>query len=1690
MAAEPETLPALVARQAVGVPDLPAVRLGRRWLTYAELDSAADRLARRLRARGVGAEDVVGVHTGRALSLPVAILGVLKAGAAYLPLPADLPSARLAELLGDAGAVAVVTRSSLRSGLTESPCTVMLVDDEPDVGTADPLPDPDPDTAAYVIYTSGSTGTPKGVVVSHRAAVAHLLAMAARLGVGFGDGVLQMAGEAFDVAVEQLFLPLATGAVCVLRGEEPWGPAEVRAELCRGWVTVADLPTALFSELVGQAGAGGLAGTAERVRAVLVGGETLLSGVLTRWHAALGATSRPELFNAYGPTETVMTSTLYRANELAGERLAASVPIGSLVGPRRLHVLDDDLNAVEGGTPGQLYLAGDAVARGYLRRPGLTAERFVPDPAGLPGTRMYRTGDRVVADPGSGELTFLGRFDDQVKVRGFRVEPAELTAALTAHPAIGHAAITADDGRLACYLVPAEPGVPVSLAVVRDWLSRRVPSWMLPAKWAWLDRLPVTPSGKVDRAALPLIEPRRAVSSAPYAEPDGDLARTLCLIWGRILNLPEIGVHDDFFEVGGTSLLAARALAELRHTVAADLPLHALFAAPTPAKLAAVIENGTWRGHVLPPVVPTGQDSSSPLSLMQRQVWVVEQLSPGTSAYNAPTTLRMRGPLNIALLERALSEIVRRHEILRTTIETSGDEPVQLVHPPYPVIVPVVDLRDEPDPETASERFVCSEISVGFDLSRLPLIRWTALRLADELYELVLVEHHLVHDGWSFAVLVGELATIYTAFDRDAPDPLPERTVQYRDFARWQREVLPGPAMRAQLSYWRKQLAGAPQVLELPHDRPRVPKDDTPGAVHRVELPAELCSRLREFSRASGTTLFMTMLAGYAALLHRYSGQDEVCVGSAFGNRGVGGTSGIIGMFVNPVVLRCEVRDSGGAEATFESLLGRVRKVVLDAQANQDFPFVELVKELKPLRAPGRNPMFQAMLNFDDAPLTELAFGPVTGTYLERNNGTAKLDLSLLVVPRAERQLGLPARDRDHRITLIWEYRSDLFDQETVERLAEGYRDLLDAATAGPRRAVAELPLGAAGPGRTEEPAVLGAPATLPGLFDAVAAKHPGRIAVKAPGEPGLSYGELDRRAAGLAKVLLERGVTRDSLVAVCLPRSVEQVVAVLAVLKAGAAYLPLDPATPSARLSDILRDAAPRVVLLASAAEPPDSDIPTLVVGDVAGADPSTVDSARNVDPDDLAYVIYTSGSTGRPKGVGISHRALTDKYRAWQSAYGLDGTAARHLQLASVAFDVCAGDIVRALLSGGLLVLCPPEVVLDPAALLTLLEDERIEYAEFLPSVLRLLADHLETVGGRLPPVRLLAVGGEAWSREDYRRFQALTSPGTRIFNVYGVTEATIGNTWHRPSDQDDDLMPIGVPLPGVSASVLDTAGASVPPGVVGELHLGGTGLARGYQNDPVRTAERFVPHPSAPGQRLYATGDLARYRPGGEIVLFGRADRQLKIRGFRVEPAEVEQAIARHPSVADAAVVPIQHESGIRLAGYCVPSGDWPEPGDVLDWLRQSVPAYLVPSSLQMLPRLPRTASGKVDRVTLAEDAERTAPAIDRPAAYIAPRTAAEGTMAAIWGQVLGVDRVGADDDFFDLGGHSLLAVRLVARVRAELGVEVSVRDLVAAPTVAGMVSRSAAASAAGVGPDLKRRRRLPADPRLFDLPRDAS
>ncbi|HEX6367825.1 MAG TPA: amino acid adenylation domain-containing protein [Longimicrobium sp.] len=1612
----------LVEAQAARTPRAPALVHPGGALDYAELNARANRLAHRLCALGVGPEVAVGVCLDRSPEMGVALLAVLKAGGAYLPLDPAYPRERIAFMLADARVPVLLTRASLTDALPAHGARVLHVDDA-DAFAAEPAGNPPPRgtprSLAYVIYTSGSTGTPKGVGVEHASLANHARAMAARYALSAADRVLQFAALSFDVAAEEIFPTWITGGAVVLRPAAVPDPADFARWLDAQGVTVANLPAPFWHAWVAAMDAA----PPRALRLVATGSDAVSPEAVNAWaRAAAGV----RLFNAYGPTEATITAAAW---EHGGGEVdpAAPVPIGRPVANTPAYVVDAAGEPSPVGVPGELRIGGAQVARGYLGRPALTAERFVPDPfSPAPGGRLYRTGDRARWRP-DGQLEFLGRMDAQVKVRGFRIEPGEIESALLRDPAVRQAVVAARDDapggtRLVAYVV----GEAVDVDALRARLRAGLPEHMVPSAFVALDALPLTPSGKVDRRALPA--PGRAADGGAGAAPRTPAEELLAGIWAQVLGLDRVGVAESFFELGGHSLLATQVVSRVRLAFGAELPVRALFEAPTVRALAGRIEALRGEDGAAAPLRPVARDLPLPLSHAQQRLWFVDRMEPGSAFLNLPAAVRLRGPLDAAALERALGHVIHRHEPLRTVFrEAAGGEPEQVILPPPPAFsLPRTDLADRVDADAALERLVRENAEQPFDLARGPLFRASLARTGPDEHVLLLCMHHVVSDGWSMDVLFRELDALYRAEVRGEPAPLPPLPVQYADYAVWQREHLRGEVLERQLAWWRERLAGAPTLLELPTDRPRPAVRAHRGAVAQAAYDAELRDALLALGRREGATLYMVLLAAFQVLLGRYARQDDVVVGSPIAGRTRAELEGLIGFFVNTLALRT---DLSGAP-TFRQVLGRVREATLQAYAHQELPFEKLVEELRPERSLSHTPLFQVAFALQNNARAEVALHGVRAEPLPVRGRTAKYDLTLFA---AEGPAGLD----------VWaEYDTDLFDAGTIERMLGHFGVLLRAAAADPDRAAAELPLLRADERRevmegwNATAADLPAGATIHAQFTAQAARTPDAPAVAWDGG-GLSYAELDARANQLARHLRRYGVGRDVPVALCVERGPEMIVGALGVLKAGGAYVPLDPAHPVERLRFMLRDTgAPVLLTQAHLAERFAGEAAAVLRLDADWgrvADEPTSPPAADAGPDDLCYVIYTSGSTGLPKGVMVAHRALGNLVHWHRRAYAL-GPADRTAQVAGVAFDAAAWEIWPTLLSGAALHVPPPGAALQPQALRDWLVEQGIT-CTFVPTPLAELMLPLPWPAGA--PLRTLLTGG------DQLQARPAADAPFALVNHYGPTECTVVATCAPVPAHGEGRPLIGGPIANTRAYVLDALRQPVPVGVPGELYLGGAQLARGYLNRPALTAERFVAAPW--GERLYRTGDLVRWRPGGALEFLGRLDDQVKVRGFRIELGEIESVLAAVPAVREAAVLAREDVPGDRRLVAYVAGDAGLDVARVRERLRAALPEYMVPAAFVVLDRLPLTPNGKVDR--------RALPAPERggEAEFVAPRTPAEEVLADVWAQVLGVERVGAHDHFFDLGGHSLLATRVVSRLREAAGVELPVRALFEAPTL---------------------------------------
>jgi nonribosomal peptide synthetase DhbF len=1659
------TLPEFVEEQAARGPGALAVLSRAGQLTYAQLNERANRLARHLVGLGAGPERVVALVLPRGEPVLVALLAVAKTGAAYLPIDPALPAARIAFMLTDAAPVLVVTDTATDVRLAEGGTARLLADDPAIVAAVAACPGGDLSDAdrsaalhlahpAYVIYTSGSTGTPKGVVVS-QAGLASLASAVRCLGVAPGSRVAQVAGLSFDAMVFEMVMAWSGGGCLAVPGRSRLAGEELAAELEGLGVTHAVVtPTALT---------GVPAGRLPDVDCLVLAGEAVPAGLAARWVAGR------RLVNAYGPTEVTVCATMSRP--LSADGGPTGPGIGEPITDTRVFVLDDRLSPVPPGVAGELYVAGPSLARGYLGRTGLTAGRFVACPFGSPGERMYRTGD-LVRCTAAGELEFLGRADDQVKLRGFRIELGEIESGLSLLEGVAQVAVILredrpGDKRLVAY-VAAAPGARLDGQVLRTATAAMLPDYMVPAAVVVLAEPPLTENGKLDRRSLPA--PDYAASLAPsYAAPRTPREAILGQLFADVLGIDRAGADDSFFDLGGDSLLATRLISRVRAELAAELGLADVFEAPTVARLAAVLAAAS-SGPVRPPLVAGVRPERVPLSFAQQRLWFLNRLDSRGATYNIPVAVRLAGPLDRVALERALADVAARHESLRTVYPEVDGVPWQRL---VDGAAAGPGLRVVETVEGGLPAAMASAVGDPFDLTaELPVRAWLFV-LGPTEHVLLLVMHHIAEDGWSTVPLSRDLGRAYAARCAGrAPDwaPLP---VHYADYTMWQRELLgdendPASPSAQGLRFWTRVLAGAPEELTLAFDRPRSAVPSYRGGTVRFTVGAGLHAGLVDLARRHGVTVFMVAQAAVVALLARLGAGPDVPVGAAVAGRADDALSDMVGFFVNTLVLRTDVSGNPG----FDELLGRVRAVDLAAFAHQDVPFERVVEVLNPVRSLARNPLFQVMLTMGvgegkyvrlELPGLECAAVPVT-------SGLVNMDL-VFDLYEARGVGGAPAG-----IMGELRFALDLFDEATAQSIADRLMRVLEAVAADPRQRVGDLDIYLPGERdrllRRWNDTATGVPSmSPPELFQAQATRTPDAVALAwADGE--LTYRELNERANRLARHLIGLGAGPERVVALALPRGEAVIVALLAVAKTGAAYLPVDPGLPPSRIAFMLADAAPVLVVTDTATAPrlpsataprlPSDGPPRLLADDQATraevaarpafdlTDADRTTSLLGLHP---VYVIYTSGSTGTPKAVVISHAALANLVAAHVAMHAV-GSGSKLLQVASLSFDTAAGEIWRALVGGATLVL-PPPGPLGEEALADLVDDHAISHAWAPPAVLAAVTT------GRLASVRTMTVGGEAVPAPLAARWAA----GRRMLVGYGPTEYTITTTHHlaRPADAErSGPLPIGRPIANTRVFVLDDRLCLVPPGVAGELYVAGAGLARGYLGRPGLTAGRFVACPfGGPGERMYRTGDRVRWDHAGQLEFLGRADDQVKLRGFRVELGEVQSVLARAPGVSQAVVLVREDRPGEkRLVGYVVPAanGEPREGGRLRDWVAGRLPDYMVPSAVVVLSGLPLTVNGKLDRTALPKPDYRTA-------GYAAPRTELERVMAGMWAQVLGVDRVGIDDNFFDLGGQSLLAARLISRIRSVLGLEAGIQDLFDAPTVAGLAARLAGGLAGG-------------------------
>jgi amino acid adenylation domain-containing protein/non-ribosomal peptide synthase protein (TIGR01720 family) len=1638
-------LPELLNEQARLTPERTALLWDGGSLDFAELHTQANRLAHYLRDKGVGPDVCVAIAAERSPQLLIGLLAIIKAGGAYVPLDPDYPAERLAYMLSDSGVELLLTQTQL---LERLPATDGVSVIAMDALHLENWPSHTPglhlhsDNLAYVIYTSGSTGQPKGVGNTHAALAERLQWMQDTYRLNETDVLMQKAPISFDVSVWECFWPLITGARLLLAGPGEHRDPQRIAQLVQAYgVTTLHFVPPLLALFIDEP----LSAECTSLRRLFSGGEALPAELRNRVLKQLPAV---QLHNRYGPTETAINVTHWHCSSADGERSPIGRPLGNVI----CRVLDPDLNPLPAGVPGELCISGIGLARGYLGRPGLTAERFVVDPLGEQGARLYRTGDRARWTT-DGVIEYLGRLDQQVKLRGFRVEPEEIEARLLAQEGVAQAVVlvreTSAGGQLIGYYTADSTESEESQTTrLKNALAAELPEYMVPAQLMRLDQMPLSPSGKLDRPALP--EPQWQVRE--HIEPVTELQRQIADIWYAVLGLGQVGLGDDFFALGGHSLLATQIISRTRQACDVELPLRALFEHSGLGAFAEQVRliQASGRTNEQPPIAQVDRSQAVPLSYSQQRMWFLWQMEPDSPAYNVGGMARLRGVLDVERFEAALQALIMRHETLRTTFPSVDGVARQQVHASTSVRIDCKDFTalDADGREWQVQQLADDEAHKPFDLETGPLLRACLVKTAEQEHYLVLTLHHIVTEGWAMDIFARELSALYEAFVEERESPLAPLPVQYLDYSVWQRQWLQSGERQRQLDYWTAQLGREHPLLELPADRPRPPVQSHQGELYRFELSDDQAARVRTFNAQNGLTLFMTMTAALATLLYRYSGQTDLRIGAPVANRIRPESEGLIGAFLNTQVLRCQLDGQMSVGELFE----QVRHTVIEGQSHQDLPFDHLVEALQPPRSAAYNPLFQVMCNVQRWEFQQSrTLAGMTVEYLANDARATKFDLNLEVT------------DLDHRLGCCLTYSTDLFDEPRIARMAAHWRNLLEALIADPQQRLSELPLLDA----DEQQQLLDSLGVEPGehrldqcihqLFSEQARARPDAPALTFAGHT-LTYAELDSRANRLAWMLRERGVGPQVRVGLALERSLEMVIGLLAILKAGGAYVPLDPEYPLDRLLYMIEDSGVGLLLSDAAMFQALSDLPAGVgrwclEEDSAALANYPVCELPDISlPQHQAYLIYTSGSTGKPKGVVVSHGEIAMHCRAVIERFGMRPDDCE-LHFYSINFDAATERLLVPLLSGAQVVL-RAQGQWDAQEICGLIGRHHINILGFTPSYGSQLAQWLATQNTTLP-VRMIITGGEALTGEHLARIRAAFKPSL-FFNAYGPTETVVmplASLAPEVLEEGAGSVPIGSVIGDRVAYILDADLALVPQGATGELYVGGAGLAQGYHQRAGMTAERFVADPFAgDGGRIYRTGDLVRQRVDGLVEYLGRIDHQVKIRGFRIELGEIESRLLEHESVREAVVLALDAPSGKQLVGYLV--ADVAEQDEsqqatlresLKAHLKSQLPDYMVPTHLILMASMPLTANGKLDRRALpAPD-----PELNRQQ-YVAPGNELELTLAQIWCEVLNVEQVGLNDNFFELGGDSILSIQVVSRARQQ-GIHFSPRDLFQHQTV---------------------------------------
>ncbi|WP_442947013.1 amino acid adenylation domain-containing protein [Nostoc sp. UHCC 0870] len=1622
----------LFEAQVERTPDAVALVFGEECLTYRELNSKANQLAHYLQQLGVKSETTVGICLERSPEMLIGILGVLKAGGVYLPLDPAYPDERVRWILGDAQVRVLLVHAETQRRREEFERVVCWEGDGQAIALQsieNPISDITAESLAYVIYTSGSTGKPKGVMIEQRSLTNLITALQQQLRICSTDSWLAITTIAFDIAALELFLPLIVGARVILTPQTALvDPSQIAAIIEQQQITVMQATPATWRLLIAH----GWTGKADLK--ILCGGEALDKSLAQQL-----LSSGQEVWNLYGPTETTIWSA---AQKLSHDQ---PVSIGHPIANTQFYILDQHLQPVPIGVPGELYIGGAGVARGYLNRPELTAEKFLlktPLCASAPlrENTLYKTGDRARYLP-DGTIQYLGRLDNQVKIRGFRIELGEIEAILSQHPEVQASIVvvtedTTGDKRLVAYIVSENP----EITDLRQFLARNLPDYMIPSQFIILDALPLTPNGKVDRRGLP--KPQFQTSSQTIA-PRTPTEELLLNIWQNILNLTSVGITDNFFTLGGHSLLVIRLVSQIQQVFGVDISLRQIFEKPTIAELANLIDSSRLNTSLSNSIPVRESTDKILLSFAQQRLWMLAQIEPENPSYNVAAALQLTGDVNVDVLTQSLQEIIHRHEVLRTSFVNVDGQGIAVIATEINFHIPVVDLSFLPPSQQQKlvKQLAKEESQQPFDLEISPLLRAKLLYLNTHEYILLLTMHHIITDGWSINVFAQEMATIYQAFSQGQPSPLTPLKIQYADFAAWQRSQ--NDKFNYQLEYWRQQLESAPELLELPTDYPRPAIQTFRGQRYSFTISGELAEKIKQLGQETQTTLFMVMFSAFSILLHRYSQQEKIVIGSPVANRHYPGTEGLIGFFVNTFALLISLADN----PTVAELLPRVREMVLSAYSHQDVPFEQVVEELNVVRSLSHSPLFQVMLVVENAPTQPIEIPGLRWSPLEIDGGTAKFDITLMI---AETDAGLQGK---------WEYNCDLFTETTIHRFTEHLQNILLGMTSEPSQNISDLPL--MSEGELQQIINFSTSPTNPithciqELFEQQVAKFGDEIAVIYQHQT-ITYSELNTKANQLAYHLKSLGVQPEIAVGIFSHRSLDFIIGILAILKAGGFYVPLDPTYPQERLEFLIEDAQIQVILTQQQHIPQLPDLPIFCFDtDTANlAEYPTNNPVNHTTPENLAYVMYTSGSTGVPKGVCIPHRGVV---RLVKDCNYVNLSADESiLQAAPIAFDASTFEIWGALLNGSRLVILSSQ---QPtlAEIGQAITDYQITTLWLTAGLFHLMVDeHLES----LKPVKQLIAGGDVLSTVHINKLLQ-THPECRVINGYGPTENTTFTCCHSVTDIcEGNTVPIGRPINNTQVYILDKYLNPLPVGVPGELYITGDGLARGYLNQPINSKFKIqnsklkscllstqnsarAKRPASANSTIYKTGDRARYLPDGTIEYLGRLDNQVKIRGFRIELCEIEAVLNQHPAIKECIVIARQQQ----LIAYFIPSDSTPD--NLREFLQQRLPDYLIPHFFVALETLPLTVNGKVDKQKLP------APEITSFPDETVPRTDIEAKLVEVWSSVLSLSQVGIYDNFFALGGDSIQAIQLISKAN-QVGLQLTPKQLFQYQTIAELAA----------------------------------